>query len=180
MLFRGFPWPGPAIDSFEHKNRLLRTMGYAQGLPRKGWPLSPPPLHLWPDGRQTTGANPLDLSAIQGKWSQFTDALEAHTKVIEGQLDKMRVTLGHELEKFHKELSRFVQHWHDTKPKDISAYKTKEQIWAKCVEHMKGAVLSSLPPHTHTSRSPCPKAGLVQHPPPPRSDAISSYTMLVQ
>eukprot|EP00906_Rhabdomonas_costata_P001229 RCo001932 len=97
------------MNTFESKNRLLRSMGFS----------------------------PVDLATVETKWDRFLQALDAHAKMVDSQLEKMCGAVEQNVKKFGKEVSKFVQHWNASKPRDISQYASRDEVTTKCVDFMK-------------------------------------------
>eukprot|EP00755_Sulcionema_specki_P016551 Sspe_Gene.10436::Locus_3490_Transcript_1_1_Confidence_1.000_Length_5354::g.10436::m.10436/K10414/DYNC2H, DNCH2; dynein heavy chain 2, cytosolic len=102
----------PAMEAemkqFEAKNRLLKTVA----------------------------GSTLDSTALKAKWERFDEHHHAHEQVLASQIEAMRSQVDGDVQKYFRELERFVEHWKVQKPKDISALKDHAAI-SKALELVK-------------------------------------------
>ncbi|XQJ30746.1 dynein heavy chain, putative [Leishmania guyanensis] len=84
-----------------------------------------------------TGTAGLDFAKTKDRWTSFMKRLDSHEKELEDQLSRMRENVSDSVKEWEKDSIRFTTHWHELKPKDLTAQKplvfvmkTKEKLQA--------------------------------------------------
>lgn len=69
----------------------------------------------------------IEVGSTKTRWEHLQDAMESHTKVIEGAVAKMRVSLDSLIQKFLKDVQRFATNWNKQKEKLLEAFKGEKK-----------------------------------------------------
>jgi dynein heavy chain 2 len=76
--------------------------------------------------RQAAGAA-MEISLTRSRWDHLMDAMASHHKIIEASVSKMRVSIDAMIQRFFKDLQRFANNWHKSKPKSQNAFSNRSE-----------------------------------------------------